>query len=95
MSLFGKAAVQLFLIAYGQHHLVCHETFIHQLQRQIFCHFLNDDLCFFCGIGALQHLTGTKAVVFRLIRFDLRNGAWLPAPGMINQQLSIDAKHAI
>ena len=43
----------------------------------------------------MQHLPGTDAVGLRLVGFNVRNGARLPTPGVVDEQLRIHAKELI
>ncbi|MPN20901.1 hypothetical protein SDC9_168280 [bioreactor metagenome] len=40
-------------------------------------------------------MTGADAVGFRPVRLDIRYGAGLPAPGMVNKQLGIDPEQLV
>ena len=46
-------------------------------------------------VGTLEDLSGDNALVLRLVGLHIRNGAGLPAPGMINEPLCIDPKQLI
>ena len=52
-------------------------------------------MCFCSQIRTLQHLPGADARGSRAIGFDIRHGTGLPAPGMVNQQFSIDAEQLV
>ena len=83
------------VICYCQHQLICHNALLNQIQRHDISHLTDDQLGHFIFIWLLQHLTGADAAVFRTIALYICNGAWFPSPGMIDQKLSIDAKHPI
>lgn len=40
----------------------------------------------------MEHLAGTNGIGLRLIRFDISDGAGLPSPDVVYEQLRIDAK---
>ena len=99
LATIGSAArrvAQVFdVIAHCQHHLIGHQLFFHQLQRQHLDHFPHDQSGFFVGVWALQHLPRAKTARCWFICLDIGDGAWLHAPRMVDQQTGIDAEGAV
>ena len=85
----------LYIVSHRQHQLIGHQSFIHQIQRQQIGHLPDHHPGFFIFVRILQHLTGDYTVVLRLVRLNLRDRTGLPAPGVIDQKLRIDAEHFI
>ena len=83
------------VISYSQSHLVCHKSFLYQIQRQQICHLMNYKSGLFTGVGALQHLAGAHAVIFRAICLDIRNRTGFPTPGMVDQKLRVHPEKLI
>ena len=80
------------IIPHCQYQLIRHQSFIHQIKRQLIRHLPYDHLGFFIAVGYFHYLAGTYTVIFRTVCFDLFHGTWLPAPGMIDQKLGVDSK---
>ena len=76
----------------GQVDLVGHQPLIHQIQNQFFRHFPHHQPGLFIGVGGGQHLAGAEGAALRLIRLDVGNRGRLPAPGMVDEQLGVDAE---
>ena len=88
--------LQIFpVISHGQGQLLCDQPLIHQVQSKLIRHFAHDQPGLGKGIRLLQYLAGADAVELRFVSLDVCNGAGLPAPGMVNQQLRIDPKELI
>ena len=83
------------VISNRQNELVSHLPFIYQVEGQHICHFPYYESCFLPRVGRLQNLPGGDAVGAGLVRLDLVDGTRLPAPGMVDQQLRVDAKEFI
>ena len=83
------------VISHGQCQLLRHQPLIHQVQSKLVRHFAHNQSGLGKGIRLLQHLAGAEAVELRFVSLDVRNGAGLPAPGMIDQQLRIDPKELV
>ena len=83
------------VIAHGQHHLVCDQTFFHQLQGQSVSHLPDHVPRLLEIVGRLEHLTGSHALFLRAVGLDVRNGTWLPSPGMVDEELRVDAEHPV
>ena len=80
------------VVAHGQHQLVGHQVFVHQVQRQLVSHFPHDEPCLVGGRSAVQYLAAAAAVGGGLVGLDVRNGAGFPAPGVVDEQLGVDAE---
>ena len=85
----------IYIVSDSKHNLVRYESFTHQIKRQGICHLMHDQPCFLEGIGTLEHLTGPYTLAFRFICLNIGNGAWLPSPGMVDQEFRIDTKQFI
>ena len=83
------------VVADGEGHLIGNQPFFNQFQREQIRHLPDDQPSFVKIIGALEHLPGTDAVVFRPVGFDQIDGGGFPAPGMVDEQLGIDAEQLI
>ena len=83
------------VIADCQHDLVRHEALFHQLQRELIRHFPQNKPGLCRLIGAAQHLPGAQAVLGRAVGLDGRDGAGLPAPRVVDEQLRILAEQAV
>ena len=85
----------LYIISHRQHHLIADQTFIHQIQGDLVCHFPYHQTSFRDWIGTVQHLPGANAAGLRPIGLDVGNGAGFHAPCVIDQQLCIDTEQLI
>ena len=83
------------VIAHHQHHLIRHHTLLGQIQGQLIRHLPDDQAPLLIGIGPLQNLTGADAVGAGAVGLDIPDGAGLPAPGVVDEQLGIDPKNGI
>ena len=83
------------VITYGQHHLIRHQPFVHQIQNQKVCHLPHNQSALLKIIRTFQHLPGAHAAVIRLICLDICHGTWFPSPGMINQKLCIHTEQPV
>ncbi len=95
ISLSGTATEIFYVIPHREHHLVRHNPVVHQIQHQHVHHLFHYQPGLLEIIRALEYLPGAKAGGFRPVRLDIRNRTGFPAPGMVNQQFRIDAKHPI
>ena len=85
----------LHVVADGEGQLVGGQALFHQIQGELVCHLPNHQAGFLPGIRAGQHLAGADGIGSGPIGLDIRNGAGLPAPGVVNQQLCVDAEEGI
>ena len=83
------------VVAHGEYQLVGHQPFVHQIQGQGVRHLPHHQPGFLEVVGTLQDLPGDDTFVLRLIGFHVRNSAGLPAPGMVDQNLRIDAEQPV
>ena len=83
------------IIADGQHELVCNHPFVKQVESGAFRHFPDYHTGFPYRVWLLEHLPAAERVRCRLIGFYKFHRARLPSPGMVYQQLCIDAKQLI
>ena len=75
--------------------LVCNHPFVKQVESGAFRHFPDYHTGFPYRVWLLEHLPAAERVRCRLIGFYKFHRARLPSPGMVYQQLCIDAKQAI
>ena len=68
---------------------------IHQLQRQRVGHFLHDQKRLLEGIRTGKHLSGAEAAAFRLVGLNVGDGAGLPAPRVVDEQLGVHAEQVV
>ena len=80
------------VIAHRQRQLVRHQPLVHQVQCQLVRHFPDHKPGFLIRVGALQDLPRADAFGLRFICLDIGDGTGLPAPGMVNQKLRVDAE---
>ena len=85
----------LTVIAHGEHKLVGHQALVHQLQGQGVRHLPHHQPGLVKVIGVLEHLAGDDALVLRLVRLHVRDGAGLPAPGVVDQNLRVDPEQLV
>ena len=83
------------IVAHGEDDLVGHKALIHQIQGEEIRHLADDQAGLLVGVGVLQHLTRGDAVGLGLVGLDIGNGAGLPAPGMVDEQLGVDTEELI
>ena len=83
------------VITDGQHDLIGDKILVYQVKYQKVGHLPHNQLRFLSSVRLLQNLTGTDAVRFRLVCLDFLDRARFPAPGMVDQQLRIDAEHLV
>ena len=83
------------VVADRQRELVGHEALFKQIHCDGLCHLAHDEARFIVRIRALQNLPGADAVRLRPVRFDVLHPAWFPAPGMVDEQLCVDAEHLV
>ena len=96
VALAAARVVQVLpVVAHGEHLLVGHQPLVHQLQRQCVRHLPHHQAGLVKVIGALEHLAGDDALVLRLVRLHVRDGAGLPAPGMVDQNLRVDPEQLV
>ena len=77
------------IVAHGDGELSGDHAPLHQGQGQAVRHLPEHQPRLFPGIGAGKDLTGADAVVFRTVGLDVRHGAGLHPPGVINEQLRV------
>ena len=83
------------VIAHSEHQLVGHQPLVYQIQRQGIRHLPYHQTGLVKVIGALKHLAGDDALVLRLVRLHVRDGAGLPAPGVVDQNLRVDPEQLV
>ena len=83
------------VVADRQRKLVGHKAFFKQVHCDGLCHFAHDEARFIVRIRTLQNLPGADAVCLRPVRFDVFHPARLPAPGVVDEQLCVDAEHLV
>ena len=91
---FGAREV-LDVVAKGHHQLVAHQPLAHQFQRHTVGHLLDYHSRLLRGVGFRQHLTARQRIGFGSVGLDVVNRAGFPSPGMVNQQLGIDAEETV
>ena len=80
------------VIAETQRDLLRDQALSDKVQHQQLRHFADDGSRPLIIIRLLQHLTGGQTVVLRPVGLDRRDLCRLPAPGVVDQQLGIDAE---
>ena len=84
------------IIADGQHELVCNHPFVRGRSRAALSAISRTTTrAFRYRVWLLEHLPAAERVRCRLIGFYKFHRARLPSPGMVYQQLGIDAKQLI
>ena len=83
------------VVAHGQHDLAGDQPLFQQVERKLAGHFLRDQPRFVKGVGALQHLPRAKAVRGGAVGLDVRHGARLPAPCVVDQELGVYAEQPV
>ena len=83
------------VVAHCQGELVGHQSMVHQIQYQEICHLLHHQPCLFRRVWGFQHLARPHAVCGGSIGFDISDGARLPPPGVVNEQLRIHPKELV
>ena len=83
------------VIAHGQHNLIRQQPLVHQIQHQGIRHLPGHQLGLLKIVGVLQHLAGADGIGFGPVGLDVRHGAAFPAPGVVNQQLRVDAEEFV
>ena len=78
-----------------QDHLVRHQFLLHQVQHQQVRHFADDDASFLETVRAHQHLPAGKTVRRGPVGLDCRDGAGLPAPGVVDEEFRIDTEKPV
>ncbi len=91
----GRITQVLDVITDGQRELVGHQPFFHQIQGQRVRHLPDDDPGLLRGVGAGEHLARAQAFDAGLVGADLRDGAGLPAPGVVDEQLGVDPEELV
>ena len=85
----------LHVIADGKHHLVGHKPLLHEVEREQIGHLLDHQPPLVEGIRVLEHLPDTDAVARGLVCLDFGDCAGLPAPGVVDEKLGVDAEQAV
>ena len=83
------------VIAHVQHNLVRQEFLGDEVQYHLVGHLPDDEPCLLIRVGAVKHLAAADARGGRTIRFNGFHRAGLIAPGVVNQELGIDAKDLV
>ena len=83
------------IVAHREHHLIGDKSFFHKLKDQPIRHFPDDDPGVVESIRLGEHLPNAHAVGLWAIGLDLFDRAGLPAPGVIDQQLGVDAEKPV
>ena len=84
-----------YIIANRDNDLICDKSLVHQVQNEKVSHLAENELGFLGSVGLVQNLTGAETVCAWPICFDCFNGARLPTPRMVNQQLRIFAEELV
>ena len=83
------------IITNCQHDLVRYKLLIHQIQNHLIRHLFYDQFCFFKIIRTMKYLSGANTVHFRFVGLNHFHGTGFIPPGMVDQQLCINAKQFI
>ena len=84
------APVQAFpVIAHRQDDLVRHKALVHQVQGQRVRHLPHHQPGLLRPVGTGEHLAGAHTVVCGSVGLDIRHGAALPAPGVVDEELGV------
>ena len=71
------------------------QVLIHQVGAEQVGHFLEHQQPFLVGIGPGQHLACVQAAVIGLVVFDIAQARGLDAPGVVDEQLRVDAEQVV
>ena len=75
--------------------LIGTQALFHKIEHEKVGHLAHDELCLVPVVRLLQHLPGADAVGVRPVGADVRDRAWLPAPGVVNEKLRLHAERFI
>ena len=91
----ASGADVLYVIADSKHYLVGGKPLLHEAEREAVCHLAHHQPCLGSRIRLLQDLARADAACARPVLLDIPDRAGFPAPGMVNQQLGIDAEEPV
>ena len=83
------------VVSHCQGQLIRYQFLFQQIQRDGLRHLPYNQPCFLKGIRALENLSRADAVRFRPVCLDILHTARLPAPCVVDEELSVDAEHPI
>ena len=83
------------VVADGEHDLVGDEPLVHQIEHKQIGHLAQHEPRLVRRVGAGEHLPGADALERGRQLFDGLDGARLPAPGVVDEQLGVFAEQAV
>ena len=95
LTVIAAAGRVLDVIAHRQRELVSDQALFQEVQGDGLRHLPNDPSGLLVIIGALQNLAGADTVGLRPVRLDVLHPAGLPAPGVVDEELGVDAEHPV
>lgn len=79
----------------GEDEMVGEVIFANEIERERFGHFAHDNAGFIGAVWAGQNLARAEAFGSGLMMFNVGNVDAFVAPGVVNEELSIDAKKLV
>ena len=95
LAVIAAAGGVLDVVAHRQRELVGDQALFQEVQGDGLRHLPHHPSGLLVIIGALQDLAGADAVGLRPVRLDVSHPAGLPAPGVVDEELGVDAEHPV
>ena len=83
------------VVADGEDELICDQSFIHKIKGQKVGHLPDNKAGLTDCIRPGENLAGAKRTAGGPVGFNVSDGAWFPAPGVVNEKFCVDPEKTV
>ena len=91
----GRIGEAADVVTDGQDQLVSHQLLVHEAEGDGVRHLMDDRSGLVRLVGAMEDLRIAEGPVLGLVGLDGSHGAGLPAPGVVDEELGVDAEEVV